>query len=385
MTDDFFRARIDQMIDMRHPLAVLAARLPWKRLEEVLAPCFARGASEGRLAAGPDLFGQTSATQGSLSNAGRPRLAMRLMIGLLYLKHALNLSDEELVLRWSETPVWQYFCGRDYYEMRAPCDATQIGRFRAAIGEAGVEEILAATIDTAVRIKAIKPAELERVIVDSTVQEKAVAHPTDSRLLEASRRALVKTAKALGIELKQTYAKEGTRLRWQAGRYGHAQQYRRMRRVVRRQRTIVGRLLRDFERKVADTQMGAAGFERLHSLLARVRRILTQGKKDKNKLYALHAPEVECISKGKVAKRYEFGVKVGIAVTHKGGLIVGARSFPGNPYDGHTLPEQLEQANILMQRTGHSIMASDNYLDRSTTTILSGWCTRRGVRQAVGF
>ena len=86
--------------------------------------------------------------------------------------------------------------------------------------------------------------------------------------------------------------------------------------------------------------------------LERATRIHTQKRKDKDKLYALHAPEVECISKGKSRNPYEFGVKVGIATTLKGTLIVGARSFPGNPYDGHTLNEQVEQASILMQATG---------------------------------
>ena len=359
MTDDFFRARIDQMIDLRHPLAVLAQRLPWDRLQEVLAPCFARDKAvdggDGLIALGPDLFGPTPAQQRAPSNAGRPRLPMRLMISLLYLKHAFNLSDEELVLRWSENVVWQYFSGMAYYEPRLPCDAAQVSRFRSGIGEAGVEEILKATIDTAVSMKAIALSELERVIVDTTVQEKAVAHPTDSRLLEASRRALVKAAKGLGIQLKQTYAREGKRLRWKAGRYGHARQYRRMRKAIKRQRTITGRLLRDFERRLADVQMTQAQFEQLQTLFGRVRRILSQGKHTKGKLYALHAPEVECISKGKARKRYEFGVKVAVAVTHKRGLMVGARSFAGNPYDGHILSAQLEQTNILLEDTGKQV------------------------------
>jgi len=185
--------------------------------------------------------------------------------------------------------------------------------------------------------------------------EKAVAHPTDSRLLEASRRALVKAAKELGVNLKQTYTKEGKRLRWKAGRYGHARQFRRMRRAIARQRTITGRLLRDLERKLADVQMSQEQFEQLHTLFARVRRILSQGTKSKDKLYALHAPEVECISKGKARRRYEFGVKVAVAVTHKRGLMLGARSFPSNPYDGHILSAQIEQSNILLQDTGRQI------------------------------
>ena len=190
--------------------------------------------------------------------------------------------------------------------------------------------------------------------MDTTVQEKAIAHPTDSRLLEKARTQLVAAAKDVGIQLKQTFAKEGKQLHWRAGRYGHARQFRRMRRMIGRQRTIVGRLIREIGRKMP-THLDASQQARLQELLHRAQRIRDQRPRDKNKLYALHAPEVECISKGKARKRYEFGVKTGLLSTLTGGLLVGARSFPGNPYDGHTLAEQLEQSNILMQDLGVKI------------------------------
>ncbi|MFN9391370.1 MAG: transposase, partial [Betaproteobacteria bacterium] len=135
MTDDFFRARLDQMIDLKHPLAVLAHCLPWAQIEAALAPCFARTDRHGKALAGEDLFGTTLQIAGTgVSNAGRPRLSLRLMASLLYLKHRHNLSDEALVQRWSQDVVWQYFSGCAYYEPRLPCDATQVGRFRSAIG-----------------------------------------------------------------------------------------------------------------------------------------------------------------------------------------------------------------------------------------------------------
>ncbi len=354
MTADFFRARLDQMIDLKHPLAALAQRLPLDRIEAALAPSFARRDREGRAIAGADLFGPTLVVAGTgISAAGRPRLSIRLMASLLYLKHAYNLSDEDLVARWAENVVWQYFSGMDYYEPRLPCDATQIGRFRAAIGEAGVEELLKATIDTAVDTKAVRPREFERVIVDSTVQEKAIAHPVDSRLLEIARTKVVQAAKFAGIGLKQTFAKEGRELRRRAGGYAHAKQFKRLRRTVKRQRTILGSVLREVERKLglASTESPST-LTRLKTLLERAERIHTQQPKDKNKLYALHAPEVECIGKGKARKPYEFGVKASIAVTHQSGLMVGARTFPGNPYDGHILREQLEQTGILLEDVG---------------------------------
>jgi IS5 family transposase len=353
-TDDFFRARLDQMIDLRHPLAVLANRMPWAQIESALAPAFARKNRRGQAVAGSDLFGTSLQIAGAgISAAGRPRLPIRLMAALLYLKHAFNLSDEELVARWSENVVWQYFSGQDYYTPELPCDATQIGRFRTAIGEAGVEELLKATIDTAVQTKAVRPAEFERIIVDTTVQEKAIAHPVDSRLLDIARAKVVQAARRAGIALKQTFSKESKALRRKAGGYAHAKQFKRLRRTVKRQRTILGIVLREVRRKLPTaTSLSVATLSGLNTLLDRAERIRTQQRKDKDKLYALHAPEVECIGKGKARKPYEFGVKASIAVTHKSGLMVGARTFPGNPYDAHILSAQLEQTGILLEDVG---------------------------------
>jgi IS5 family transposase len=355
-TDDFFRARLDQMIDLRHPLAVLANRMPWTQIEFALAPAFARKNRHGQAVASRDLFGTSLQIAGAgISTAGRPRLPIRLMAALLYLKHAFNLSDEELVARWSENVVWQYFSGQDYYTPELPCDATQIGRFRSAIGEAGVEELLKATIDTAVQTKAVRPAEFERIIVDSTVQEKAIAHPVDSRLLDIARAKVVQAARQAGIALKQTFSKEGKALRRKAGGYAHAKQFRRLRRTVKRQRTILGIVLREVQRKLPEaTSLCGTTLSRLNTLLERAERIRTQQPKDKNKLYALHAPEAECIGKGKARKPFEFGVKASIALTHKSGLIVGTRTFPGNPYDGHILSAQLEQTGILLEDVGRT-------------------------------
>ena len=176
MTDDFFGARLDQMIDLRHPLAVLAWRTPWESIESSLAPLLTHKARMGRRLEGADLFGPTlQVAGGGVSAAGRPRLPIRLMVSLLYLKHAYNPSDEALVDRWSENVVWQYFSGMAYYEPRLPCKASQIVRFRQILGEAGVEELLAKTIEATVQMQAVKPKELGRVIVDTTVQGKAVA------------------------------------------------------------------------------------------------------------------------------------------------------------------------------------------------------------------
>ena len=168
-TDDFFRSRIDQMIDLRHPLAVLASRMPWQEIEARLAHRFVRKAHEGVAMPDLDLFGEQVARSARRSNAGRPRVPLRIMIALLYLKHAFNESDEGVVARWADTPRWQFFSGCAYYEDRQPCDATTLIKFRQLLGEEGVEELLAQTINVALELKLIKPQELTRVIVDSTV------------------------------------------------------------------------------------------------------------------------------------------------------------------------------------------------------------------------
>ena len=191
----------------------------------------------------------------------------------------------------------------------------------------------------------IQKASVQQVIVDTTVMPKAIAHPTDSRLLDRSRQHLVRAAEDNGLRLRQNYNRVAPRLAAQIGRYAHAKQFKRMKKAVRTLRTRVGRVHREVQRQLHE--LPEAARTRVEDLLQRTGRILAQRTKDKNKLYAVHAPKVECISKGKARTPYEFGVKVSIATTLKEGLVVGMRSMPGNPYDGHTLAETLEQVGIL--------------------------------------
>ena len=317
---DLFRHPLLEQINAKHPLVRLADLIDWPRLSAAMSESFT-------------------------SRRGRPATSARLIAGLLYLQHAFDLSDEGVVWRWVENPYWQVFTGETYLQTQPPIDPSSLTRWRGRLGEAGIEELLAETIEAAKRAGVIKPSSVKRVIVDTTVMEKAIAHPTDSRLLERCREHLVKAAARHGLKLRQNYNREAPRLALQIGRYAHAKQYKRMRKALRTLRSRVGRVMRDVERQVA--QVAEAGRATLNELIARTKRILTQKPKDKHKLYALHAPEVECISKGKSRTPYEFGVKVSITTTHKEGLVVGARSMPGNPYDGHTLAEALEQAAIL--------------------------------------
>ena len=272
-----------------------------------------------------------------VSLTGRPALPTRLMAALLYLKHVYALSDEDTVERWSENPYWQHFSGERYFQHELPCDPSSLVRWRQRLGEAGCEWLLAQSIAAATKGRVIKRASLDEVVLDTTVQPKAIAHPTDSRLLNRAREQLVDAAQDAGITLRQSYARVGKAAEHQAGRYAHAKQYRRMQREIRKLRTWLGRVIRDVQRKGGEIS-GA-----LKHKIETAQRLYEQRRDSKHKLYALHASEVECIAKGKVRTPYEFGVKVSVAVTAKEGLVVGMRSMPGNPYDGHTVDSQTAQ------------------------------------------
>ena len=317
---ELFRPRLDEQINMRHPLVRLAGLMDWEQIERHFASHFTSG-------------------------RGRPALAPRLVAGLLYLQHANDASDEAVVNTWVENPYWQFFCGETYLQTELPIDPSSLTRWRQRIGEEGVEVLLAITIEAARAAGLINKASVQRVIVDTTVMPKAVAHPTDSRLLDKSRQHLVKAAEDNGLRLRQNYNRVAPRLAAQIGRYAHAKQFKRMKKAARTLRTRVGRVHREVQRQLHTLPEAAKA--KVQDLLSRTARILSQRTKDKNKLYALHAPEVECVSKGKARTPYEFGVKVSIATTLKEGLVVGMRSMPGNPYDGHTLAETLEQVGIL--------------------------------------
>jgi len=322
------------MINLKHPLVKLADVMDWTLIENAFGAPFA-------------------------STTGRPALSPRLVAGLLYLQHAYGCSDEEIVNTWTENPYVQYFTGEIHFQAEAPMDSSSLTRWRQRIGEAGVESMLMVTLAAAQQIGAVKATSFDRVIVDTTVMPKAIAHPTDSRLLERSRQHLVKLADEHGIALRQNYNREAPRIAAQIGRYAHAKQFKRMHKAVKILKTRVGRVYRDVQRNL--DQIPEAHQARARDLLSRVNRILTQQRKDKNKLYALHAPEVECISKGKTRTPYEFGVKVTVATTLNEGLVVGIRSMPGNPWDGDTLEETVEQASILMDRMPKTVIVDRGY------------------------
>ena len=317
--DDLWRARLRQQIDLRHPLVQLAGLIDWQGFEVRFGELYH-----------PHL--------------GRPGVPIRLMVGLCYLQHTFQLSDQEVVERWVENPYWQYFCGFDHLQLKLPIDPSSLVRWRRRIGQDGIELLLQETIAAAQRGEAVKPQSLERVSVDTTVQPKAIAHPLDSRLYHRGREILVRLAKRHGVSLRQSYARVGKRALRLASRYAHARQIRRARREIKRLKTYLGRVFRDVRRKLAGRPEVTTHFT---EPLARVARLLAQQRTDQNKLYALHAPEVACIAKGKAHKKYEFGAKVSVAVTNREGLVIGIQAHAGNPYDGQTLAPALVQVERL--------------------------------------
>lgn len=318
--EELFRQRLDELVNLKHPLVLLAQHIDWPVFEREWAGFFP-------------------------SSRGRPATPPRLIAGLLYLQHTFDLSDEDVVWAWVENPYWQLFCGQTWFQYRPPIDPSSLTRWRKRIGEEGLEWLLTQTIKAAQSTGVIKQQSLQKVIVDTTVQEKAIAHPTDSRLLNRGREHLIKLAAEGGLTLRQNYNRQAPALAAQIARYAHAKQFKRMHRSLKKLKTVVGRVWRDVSRQL--DQLPEVLRAKAEDLLAKVNRLLTQKPRDRNKLYSLHAPEVECISKGKSRQPYEFGVKVSVATTHREGLVIGMRSMPGNPYDGHTLYEALEQVEIL--------------------------------------
>lgn len=294
-----FTARLEQILNHNHPLFKLANVIDWSEFEQVFGKLYDPG-------------------------QGRPAKPIRLMVGLHYLKHAFDLSDEDVVARWVENPYWQYFCGFSHFEHEFAIDPSLMTKWRKKVKAEGMEKLLEVTIKTGLKTGALKNMELKKLSVDTTVQEKAITFPTDAKLYHRMREKLVSKAKDCGIELRQSYVRKGKQALVMYNRYCHARQYRRARKQLKKLKTYLGRVTRDIERKLPPDHLRE--FEKLFGLS---HRLLCQKRNDKNKLYSIHAPEVACISKGKSHKRYEFGCKVGVVTTMRRPFVVGIQAFKG--------------------------------------------------------
>ena len=349
---DLFRSQLSQMLNMSHPLIRLSERMNWAKLEDDIDVMYS-------------------------NNAGQPPLPTRLLAGLHYLKYTFNESDESVIERWIENPYWQYFCGFEYLQHELPLHPTSLTRWRNRVGDK-LEALLTQTVELALETRAMSARELDHVNVDTTVQEKAVAFPTDARLYQRMREHLVLAAESRGIKLRQSYRKVGKKALIMQGRYSHARQSKRAAKQTRKLKTYLGRVIRDIERKALDKD------EALQALLARANRLYIQQRRDKNKLYSVHADEVECIAKGKVHKPYEFGNKASFVTTSNSNWVVGAQSLKGNPYDGHTLESALAQVQIIAGRVAKTAYCDQGYrghgVEGETTVKVVGRLPKRATR-----
>jgi IS5 family transposase len=324
-SNDLFRARLDQIINLKHELAQLAGKIDWDFIDGEIAPLY--------------------------SDKGRPGIETRFAIGLLLLKHIYGLSDEGVCERWVYDPYFQHFTGEEYFQHEFPHERSDLSHWRKRLGDK-LELLLAESLRVAHASGALRTKDLARVTIDTSVQPKNITFPTDAKLLHAAIRGLNRLATKHGVRLRQSYVRVAKRAAMMAGRYAHAKQFNRHRRQLRILRTRLGRLIRDIRRKIAGREHVEAAFE---TALSRAAQIRSQQQRQRGwKLYSFHAPETECIGKGKASAPYEFGVKVSIVTTNArapgGQFVLHAKALPGNPYDGHTLRDVIEGTQRLTGR-----------------------------------
>jgi transposase, IS5 family len=357
---DLFRARLDQIIDMGHELVRLGRKIDWEWIDGELADRF--------------------------SDKGRPATETRFMVGLLILKHMFHLSDEGVCERWVYDPYFQHFTGEAFFQHAFPHERSGLTHWRGRIGDK-LELLLQESLKVAHDTGALKTSDLSRITVDTTVQPKNVTHPTDAKLMLKATLQLGLLAKRHGVGLRQSYRRVAKRAALMAGRYIHAKQFKRANRELRFLRTRLGRLIRDIARK----SRGNAKLEEIFDQpLRKAMQIRWQRQNARGpKLYSWHAPETECIGKGKAHKPYEFGCKVSIATTNrrsKGGMFVlHAKALPGNPYDGHTLREVIEETQALTGRAVERAYVDKGYrghdAPKPRSVFISG--QKRGVHGAI--
>ncbi len=327
-----FYSTFEEQLNHSHPLYVLAHHIRWKIFE--------------------DAFGKHYS-----QDFGAPSKPIRLMVALVILKHVRNLSDESVVEQWAENAYYQYFSGEKVFASKEPCVPTELVEFRKRVGEEGVELILKESIHVNG-----KDGQEKEGTTDTTVQEKNITFPTDSKLHKKIINRCKGIAEREEIELRQTYTRTLKKLSLDQRLRNHPKNQFRARKADKKIKTIAGRLIRELERKLPASHGYLNDLELF-------KKVLFQKRDDKQKIYSLHESHTQCISKGKEYKKYEFGSKVSITRTKTTGVIIGALNIPKNDYDGHTLGPALEQQQRL---TGHVL--ENDFVDRGY----------RGVKKVLG-
>ena len=325
-----FYSTFEEQLSHQHPLYVLANQINWNIFEEAFSKLY--------------------------SEEGRPAKPIRLMVSLLMLKHIRNISDESVVEQWFENIYYQYFSGEKSYACAAPCEASELVHFRNRIGTAGIELILKESI----RING-KDGQQQDATTDTTVQEKNITYPTDNKLHRKIIKRCIAIADKENIELRQSYTRTLRKLLMEQRFRNHPKNKGRAKKADKKTKTIAGRLVRELDRKLAPGLY--------QDTLLLFKKVLAQKKTDSNKIYSLHEPHTQCLSKGKEHKKYEFGSKVSIITTKNTGVIIGAINIEKNVHDSKTLEPAIEQQQRL---TG--IILKNNYVDRGY----------RGVKEVLG-
>lgn len=325
-----FYSTFEEQLSHQHPLYILANKIDWNIFESTFSKLY--------------------------SDEGRPAKPIRLMVSLLILKHIRNISDESVVEQWFENIYYQYFSGEKSYACGVPCEPSDLVHFRNRIGEQGIELIFKESI----RING-KDGQEREATTDTTVQEKNITYPTDNKLHRKIIKKCIAIANEVNIELRQTYTRTLKKLLMEQRFRNHPKNKGRAKKADKKVKTIAGRLVRDLERKLPPNLY--------QSTLSLFKKVLAQQKTDSHKIYSLHEPHTQCISKGKEHKKYEFGSKVSITTTKKTGVIIGAINIEKNVHDSKTLEPAIEQQQRL---TG--ITLKNDFVDRGY----------RGVKEVLG-
>jgi IS5 family transposase len=298
------------MIDLKHELALLADKIDWEYFEKEFTPLYAA--------------------------VGQPGVPIRLMVGCLLLKQMENLGDETLARQWVRDPYMQYFCGMKCFEHRFPFDPSDFVHFRKRIGEGGFEKIFAYSV----KIHGEEKPGAKWHLSDTTVQENNTTFPTDAKQCKKVIDGCNRIAKAEGVKLRRGCRRESKQLLMDSYNGKHPRRAKQARKARKRLKTIANTQIRDINRK-----LGAGRQAEYAQRLELYSRVVNQGIHDQDKVYSLHKPFTQCISKGKAHKQYEFGNKVGIIVTGNKGhkIITAVKAFKDNPFDGHTIEPLLEQ------------------------------------------
>ena len=377
---NLFKVMLRDIVFDRHELVLLKKAINWERFEKALEPAYCE-------------------------DNGRPSIPVRMMAGLTFLKYMFGLSDQEVLDGWVENPYWQDFCGGEFFEHEPPTDQTVMSRWRKRAGEAGVTDMIMETLASSVRSKVAKAKDFERVNVDTTVQEKNVRFPTDARTLDRARERIVAVGEKLGIGFRRNYVRKGkTMLRKHSG-YVKAKQFNRAENVVRAMKQYLTNVVADAENcQIVPTSLAQiAQLAKLVELVKLSKKLIAQDKNTpgKDKIYSVHEPQTECIAKGKVHKRYEFGVKAGFVTASRTNWVLGATALPGNPYDGNTLAQMLEQAERLsgvkpqhvycdLGYRGHDykgecdVQVVNRFRKRKPRALLRWWKRRSAIEPVIG-